>query len=145
MIITNYKILTKELVLDRIDDLKSICRDVPHENWDNEKYLVDLPGKWEVSIASFNGNILMGYIIASEKVTGTVHIHKFIVNPSFRRQGIGRDMLKKLISHAGKNISKITLKVYEDNPEAIDFYRAAGFTDGGKSNGLLNLEMKINR
>lgn len=143
MIDLEFKKLTRDLVLAKLSDLAYICRDVPHENWEDNQYLIDLPGKWDLSIVSLSGDNLIGYIIASEKEFSVAHIHKFIVNPSYRGQGIGKKMLDEFIKISGKNNTKITLKVYHDNIDAIRFYQNQGFMKSGIRNNLIVMEMNF--
>ncbi|HUW93591.1 MAG TPA: GNAT family N-acetyltransferase [Bacteroidales bacterium] len=140
-----YRVLSEEFVRERLQDLILISRDIPHENWEEQQYLISLPGKWRLSRVCFSEETLLGYIIASEKEPGRVHIHKFVVNPSFRGKGTGRQMLTDFINSLGEEFFRVTLKVYNDNQPAVRFYISQGFVISGESEGLLQMEMKVNR
>lgn len=55
------------------------------------------------------------------------------VDPGFRRRGVGRKLLDRLLSHAANMpaLHKITLGVNAANPGAIALYEAAGFESFG--------------
>jgi ribosomal-protein-alanine N-acetyltransferase len=57
-----------------------------------------------------------------------IHILSFAVHPDYRRQGIGRAMVDKLISKlAYQRRSRIVLEVRETNLDAQLFFRQLGF------------------
>ena len=85
----------------------------------------------------------MGYIIASAKEPGKVHIHKFVVRPEARGKGIGKLMMQDFAENVKDEARYITLKVYEDNNEAINFYRMMSFYITGHHKDILVMEMKM--
>lgn len=66
-----------------------------------------------------NNNEIQGFI----SLLGDGYIGALFVNYKNKRKGIGR----KLINYCKENNSKLTLKVYEKNIDAILFYVAMGF------------------
>ena len=57
-----------------------------------------------------------------------LHILNFAVSPSFRRLGVGGQMVAKLVSKLSSHRrTKITLEVRETNLPAQLFFRAQGF------------------
>lgn len=59
-------------------------------------------------------------------------ITNIAVTPSFRRLGIGRQLLLTLISECKKrNIASIMLEVRISNDNAIDLYKKTGFSEIG--------------
>jgi ribosomal-protein-alanine N-acetyltransferase len=57
-----------------------------------------------------------------------LHILNFAVHPEFRRHGVGRQMITKLISKLSyQRRTRIMLEVRETNLEAQLFFRSAGF------------------
>lgn len=58
----------------------------------------------------------------------TAYIHDFFVASDARRQGLGTEMWKELLSFLGdRGIVKINLSVLADNPAALSFWRKQGF------------------
>ena len=59
-----------------------------------------------------------------------LNIHDFIVDPSYRRMGIGRFMLAGIADYAKLHgYCRINLEVRSDNPAAMSLYKEMGFTD----------------
>jgi ribosomal protein S18 acetylase RimI-like enzyme len=57
-------------------------------------------------------------------------VNYLAVHPSRRRQGLGLSMIEELQRRLGElGCAKINLQIRSDNPEAISFYRRAGFTE----------------
>ena len=53
------------------------------------------------------------------------------VHPDFRRQGIGRELLKKIELHATRTgCCRVTLEVRQDNKPAQELYQSLGFAPG---------------
>jgi RimJ/RimL family protein N-acetyltransferase len=51
---------------------------------------------------------------------------------SFRRKGLGTQLLKRALDHAKKiGLEKVELMVYTNNDSAINLYKKCGFTDIG--------------
>ena len=61
------------------------------------------------------------------------------VDPDFRRLGVGRRLLDRLLAHAAslRGLHKVTLGVNAANPTAIALYEAAGFERFGVEPGFL--------
>jgi RimJ/RimL family protein N-acetyltransferase len=88
-----------------------------------------------------------------ERLVGTAVLHREIklkrahiavvwgmyVDPGFRKQGVGRKLVDRLLSHAAgmPGLRKITLGVNAANPAAIALYEAAGFESFGVETGSL--------
>ena len=122
-----FKKVTREILLSEIDDFIAISYGTPHDNWHRNNYLLNLEGKWDYSLAAYVKNYLAGYVIVSLKDKNTLHIHRFIVNSDMRGRGIGKAILDKLTKTVGTQFTKLTLKVYNDNPAALVFYKKNGF------------------
>jgi len=58
------------------------------------------------------------------------NVHDLIVTASWRNNGVGRMMLKKVLEKAGElGCSKVTLEVRSDNMNAKHLYNSLGFND----------------
>lgn len=87
---------------------------------------------------------LTGYVWAeADRIVGNVslitfhHRHRKInmlanvaVHPDFRHRGIARALTERALAHARERYaSEIWLNVRDDNPDALDLYADAGFTE----------------
>jgi ribosomal-protein-alanine N-acetyltransferase len=78
-------------------------------------------------VAEQTGGRVVGFMI-HEFHKAKLHILNFAVHPSCRRQGVGAQMVQKLISKlSGHRRTRITLEVRETNLGAQLFFRAMGF------------------
>lgn len=73
-----------------------------------------------------------GYV-GSQSVLPESDVMNLAVAPEYRRQGIGRTLMKHLIEslHA-RGMESLTLEVRETNVEAIALYAALGFREVGR-------------
>ncbi|MFC5523380.1 GNAT family N-acetyltransferase [Polaromonas jejuensis] len=60
---------------------------------------------------------------------GTVHLGRIIVAPTARGQGLGLALCRLLMAEASRSrpVQAFTLRVYRDNPAALDIYTGLGF------------------
>lgn len=85
-----------------------------------------------VLLAEVNGEIC-GLIVAYENfstftVRPMINIHDVIVLSSYRRQGIGRALMRRVIEIGEeRGCSRITLEVRKDNLPARQLYKSIGF------------------
>ena len=81
-------------------------------------------------VAELNGEAA-GYI-GFNMVLDEGYIANIAVKEKFRRQGVGRKLLQKVIETAVKNnLSFVSLEVRESNIPAIGLYKEFGFTQQG--------------
>ncbi|MCH5201799.1 MAG: ribosomal protein S18-alanine N-acetyltransferase [Oscillospiraceae bacterium] len=81
-------------------------------------------------VAELNGEAA-GYI-GFNMVLDEGYIANIAVKEKFRRQGVGRKLLQKVIETAVKNnLSFVSLEVRESNISAIGLYKEFGFTQQG--------------
>ncbi len=67
------------------------------------------------------------------RVAGEGHINNVAVDPGYRKQGIGTEIIKKLMDDARKEgIKEFTLEVRPSNEAAIALYRKFGFDSEGR-------------
>lgn len=89
----------------------------------------------QISWGAFLGRTLVGYLLATQE-EATLHIVNIAVHRDYRRNGIGRIMMKKLYELAHRSLSaNITLEVRRSNQLAISFYKGEGFMQIYASNG----------
>ena len=93
-----------------------------------KEYLLEISKKWPEGflVAKINKEIV-GYAIG-EKNKDLGLIVSVAVKKEWRRKGIGRKLVEKLLENFKKEGMKIVfLHVREENKEAINFYLALGF------------------
>ncbi|GAI46113.1 unnamed protein product, partial [marine sediment metagenome] len=62
------------------------------------------------------------------KIRNEAHLITFAVHPSFRRKGLGSQLLQYLLKEIEKqNLDKVTLEVRSSNSTAQKFYQESGF------------------
>lgn len=134
-----YKVISKEFMLNNLKRFQSILSDIPNEYWEKEHFLLDLPSKWEISMAIINDSEIIGYIIASEKRT-SIHIHKFMVDCNYRGKGYGSKMLHQFEEKTKSYNKKYTLKVYKNNLKAIKFYENHNYSQYDSNRDLIFMQ-----
>ena len=74
----------------------------------------------------------MAFAAMSNELTKTVVLHHLYIRPGCQRQGIGRDFLAEL-EGCFPDAEIMRLEVDPQNPRAMDFYRAQGFSEIGRT------------
>lgn len=96
------------------------------EEYRNNPSLVD-------NMLVYDDGIIKGVINRTFK-DNTVEISEFYVEPFFKGNGIGKELIQQVISEARlSKKNKIFLWVIEDNLSARKFYENNGFTANGKT------------
>ena len=95
--------------------------------WEKEFY------KKEAKIfALFSANKIIG-VCSFDVILDEAHINYFLINQKYRRKGLGRYLMKNLISQFKiLNLEKVLLEVSESNSGAQEFYNNLGFYTVGK-------------
>jgi ribosomal-protein-alanine N-acetyltransferase len=95
--------------------------------WTEEDFLRCLRQRNCIGMVAEQGERVVGFMIY-ELHKAKLHILNFAVNPANRRNGIGAQMVAKLISKLSSHRrTRITLEVRETNLTAQLFFRAQGF------------------
>ncbi|HOY84107.1 MAG TPA: GNAT family N-acetyltransferase [Candidatus Syntrophosphaera sp.] len=122
--------ITPSFMRDNMDRFIQILKQKNYQYWGPKEFMLDLPGKWDFSFAasdSSNGDILVGFIICSQKTTFLLHEHKLFVDPLYQRQGIGKMLIRKTLRHAAEaGVTDYALNVYPDSESAIALYDKLG-------------------
>lgn len=110
-----------------LPDLEKIDEETIGEKWEPRHFQLELPSKWECSWMAMLEQKVIGFVIASLKPE-SIHVHRIAVHPTFRGQGIGVQLLRR-VAECGlaRNQSFLTLVVSENNRGAIRFYERLGF------------------
>jgi ribosomal-protein-alanine N-acetyltransferase len=111
-------------------DLKGICRvedasfAEPYPHYLIVKLLQDCPGNFFV--AEYPAGTILGYCVAAENGE-SAHLISIGVLREYRRQGVGRALIQKLLSNLNSRVKELQLEVKEFNREAITLYEELGF------------------
>ena len=85
-------------------------------------------------LAEMNGKIV-GYVLFW-LLPETVDIHNLAVSGEYRRRGVGRTLLQKVIVEAlRQSFARVTLEVRKSNLTAQKLYESAGFVATGVRKG----------
>jgi ribosomal protein S18 acetylase RimI-like enzyme len=92
-----------------------------------------------LSWAAVDGDVVAGAAVADlelERGVRTVQLRTLAVPARFRRQGIGRELVNKVIQQAkeaekgeGEEITGVRLHVHAGNEDAVAFYKVLGFIE----------------
>ena len=101
--------------------------------WTREMYESEL-GNGGVShfmLARASDGAVVGFC-SYWRVVDEVHINNLAVLPTFRRQGIGRALLKRILTEAAREgATRALLEVRRSNEDARRLYETLGFTVAG--------------
>ncbi|MGA7990083.1 MAG: GNAT family N-acetyltransferase [Thermoanaerobaculia bacterium] len=136
--------LTRETLSTHVDALVALDREALEAGWTSREFLLDLPGKWEVSRLALAGNgRVAGFLVASIKPPG-IHVHRLVVAGEFRGGGLGRELLRRVAADAGTHgVSTVTLKVAPPNEDALRFYKNLGFQESGRDSKNVALTTSV--
>lgn len=140
---------SQEVLLIRLSEMKDAgcLMELDHLVWDRntapeplvwtsrEQYLLHCPPGSQ--LVAFTGDVLCGYVgfrspsgLASQRHVKELNI---AVHPSYRRQGIGRQLIEAAWHMARRaGVAKLRLRVLSCNPGALAFYQACGFQEEGR-------------
>jgi [ribosomal protein S18]-alanine N-acetyltransferase len=100
--------------------------------WTAEVFLRELAAKRNYYVAARTEDKLVGYAGISRlgrRPPYEYEIHTIGVDPAYRGQGIGRELLARLLDYTAGGT--VYLEVRTDNPAAIGLYESAGFENIG--------------
>lgn len=96
-------------------------------SWTEEDFLRCLRQRNCIGMVAEQSEKVVGFMIY-ELHKSKLHILNFAVHPAYRRNGVGAQMITKLISKlSGHRRTRITLEVRETNLSAQQFFRAQSF------------------
>lgn len=125
-------LIIKKMGVDDVDEVVEIENQSFSDPWKKEFFLNEISNALAYPlVAKLNQNVV-GYsclwIFLDE-----LQIANIAVTPLFRKKGIGKKIMEKIISYAELNfLKRITLDVRESNKEAINLYNKFGFKTIGK-------------
>jgi [ribosomal protein S18]-alanine N-acetyltransferase len=113
--------------LPRLWALDRLCFEpgIAYSRREMQRFLI-LPGAQSV-LAEADGE-LRGFAMGYPDASGLARVVTLDVHPDFRRHGLGRRLLRELLSRlAASGSSRTLLEVDVRNSGAIEFYRREGF------------------
>ncbi|MEA3229579.1 MAG: GNAT family N-acetyltransferase [archaeon] len=134
--------------LDMLHAIEQNWTGIGEDEWKRKNYFLDLPLKWELSLAVEDQNSIIGYLFASEdcsKVISRVsNVNKIVVDYPYRGHGIGKQLMEKYFEACLENgIEFCELKALTNNSAANNFYAGLGFKKTGELEGTDNLIRNI--
>lgn len=125
--------LTKENITQYMNDLVQISKmGFGERGWNEENFLLDLQGKWNLSFIAIIDKKIVGFRIATSYYyygIETGHANYICINKDFRRIGLSLILdqhTKELCRKAG--LSQITVETDEIRTPAHDLHLKMGYT-----------------
>lgn len=111
--------------------------------WDAAAFRKPLPMKWELSFIERRDGVVVGCSVASGPTTRVAHLHRMVVAPAWRRQGIGGALLSRTESAAKqRGFAAITLELDGDEEDHQSFYAGHGYVLASPAERALYAERK---
>lgn len=143
MSVTNFSALDKRQLEARLTELRAVDADLGWMSWRDDAYLLDLPGKWELSRLAVNDGRVVGYALCSAK-GDTLWLHRIAVGPDNRGGGIGADLLREIERCAReRRYAKVGLKTPTLNTPALRFYETNGYKVESRGEEYVHLEKAL--
>ena len=115
-----------------IAELERICFSDP---WSVNSISSEVENPLSLWLVAMDGDHLVGYV-GSQSVLGWADMMNLAVSPDYRCQGIGRELVQRLIDQLKANdVTCLTLEVRASNENAIKLYNSLGFVEVGKRPG----------
>jgi len=104
--------------------------------WTEDEFIRCLRQRDCIGMVAERNEEVAGFMIYELHKT-RIHVLSFAVHPEFRREGVGKAMIEKLISKlAYQRRNRIVLEVRETNLDAQLFFRQLGFRATGVLKGF---------
>lgn len=94
--------------------------------WSGQDFVRCLRQRNCIGMVAEDNERVVGFMVYTLYKT-RLHLLNFAVHPSFRRRGIGRQMLDKLVSKLSYERNRIMLEVRETNLDAQLFFKKSHF------------------
>ena len=123
-----YKLMSQEHV-QQIAQLEKVCFSAP---WSERSVAGELSNPLSLWVVAVEEDKLVGYV-GSQSVLGEADMMNLAVDPAFRRQGVGKQLVCILIQNLReKDVHSLTLEVRSSNRNAICLYGQLGFEQVGR-------------
>lgn len=95
------------------------------DDFESGANLFDLLGEVLFGVWSEGSLVGVGGLNRDHYVEGAGRVRRVYVHPSFRRRGVGRELMGRIVEHAQGWFPVLVLKT--DTPEGSAFYESLGF------------------
>ena len=102
-----------------------------HAPWDERSLLNELENPLALWLVALDGETVAGYI-GSQSVLGESDMMNLAVAPAYRRRGIGKALVERLLWELSEDNHCLTLEVRASNEAAIALYETLGFRQVGR-------------
>lgn len=126
-----YIFMTKDHV-SQVADLERLCFSAP---WSENAISAEIGNPLSCWLVAVDGQTVAGYV-GSQAVMGEADMMNIAVRPDYRKLGIGRNLVKKLIACLkDRGNYQLFLEVRVSNEAAIGLYQKMGFIEVGRRPG----------
>lgn len=116
----------------QIAQLEKMCFSSPWSERSIESELTNPLALWLVAV---DNDRVAGYV-GSQSVMGEADMMNLAVDPEYRRMGVGKKLVEKLIDALSEEaVHSLTLEVRASNAGAISLYEKMGFQQVGRRPG----------
>jgi ribosomal-protein-alanine N-acetyltransferase len=115
--------------VEEVARLEKLCFSDP---WTKRCFQDELEHQFSIPLVVKTGQKIVGYACLWH-VNDQMEIANFAVSPEFRKKGIGRMLMQKVLSEAiKKGCASLILSVRESNLPALNLYKEFGFVEVGR-------------
>lgn len=128
VIVPFYNEVAGKDVLRKICEIDSRVFGIEHE-WSETNFLVELPGKKELSFIA-SGNEIEGYLVGSAYKTETghnAHINRIATNPDSKRKGTGSELVWNFEDSAVELGCEAATLEFDSILNVAGFYEKCGY------------------
>ena len=112
----------------QVAELERICFSDP---WSEKSVASELNNPLSLWLVATDGETVAGYV-GSQSVAGEADMMNVAVHPDYRRQGIARLLVERLVTALKEmGVHSLTLEVRASNAPAIRLYEGLGFSQVG--------------
>lgn len=107
--------------------------------WGDGAFDSSIRGKFEVSVLACVHEEVAGFAVASQSDDETVHIHRIAVDPMFRNEQLGRQLVNSVEARAVESGARRVTLEFADTLKIAGFYESLGYkraSDSGVSDYL---------
>lgn len=127
----DYVLMSQDHVL-QIAQLEKMCFSSPWSERSIESELTNPLALWLIAV---DNDRVAGYV-GSQSVMGEADMMNLAVDPEYRRMGVGKKLVEKLIDALSEEaVHSLTLEVRVSNVGAISLYEKMGFQQVGRRPG----------
>ena len=122
-------ITIQRMTRDDIEEIARLEKLSFSDPWAKENFREELRHRFSVPLVVKSGQTIIGYMCLWH-IQDQMEIANFAVSPDFRRRGIGREMMERVLWEAGeRGCRNLILSVREANRPAIRLYSSHGFVE----------------